>query len=130
MKPSIETLEKIADKYQRKIKELNKGMGGITHFNHVANNLCQYMFLTPDNLRYGLVSWEEERSSYRKALKAIRAYFTLIERFPEFGEAELKTSEGYFPDVQSVHDKNLREQGWKFASDYYIHEANKRLRRK
>ena len=125
MKPEIETLERIAEKYRIRISGLNGSLGR-SHFNHLIGSLYTIICAAPV-LSSDEQGWEDFKGVYRKSVKTLKTYLNLMEKFPEFREAELRP-EGYFPEIQSVFDDSLKAQGWMSASHYYVHEANKRLR--
>ena len=127
MEPTVETLERIAEKYKEEISMFN-GKTGMSHFNHLIGTLGSLLNFTPWILSHNQSTWEEEKMIYRKTIRALRTYLNLLKEFPEFRDAELTNI--YFPEIQSTLDQNLSAQGWKSGSYYYIHEANKRLRGK
>ena len=125
MNPTIETLERIAEKYKVRINELN-GSPGKSHFNHLIGNLYTLVCAAPV-LSRDEPGWKDFKGVYRKSVKALKTYLNLLEKFPEFREAEFKP-EGYFPGIPSDFDDSLKAQGWMSGSHFYVHEANKRLR--
>lgn len=93
MKPTLEQLEAISERYQGKIDSM-KSQGDpstFSNFNHRVGG-SSTMILVPEFI---FETWDRNRENYRKSLRGLRAYFTLLEENEEFKEAELSAREGF-----------------------------------
>ena len=92
-------IEKVNTRYCSTFKKIGHEGIGNSHFNHVAGNLLNNMFVMTGNV-YDPESWESIRKGYLSHLGALRTYFRLMREFSDFRNKELTTNMakgGYFP---------------------------------
>ena len=117
MKPSLETLEAIADRYLAKHK--NMVLAGSpydgSNFIHRIGGLMTPIIGSP---KFTFENWNFCKPDYKKSLRGLRLYFRLLEEVPEYRTAELHTGEGmlgmhFTPPPEYVKEsyKRLKEQG-------------------
>ena len=73
----------------------------MSHFSHVANNAISGVLgnleLMEDDS--GDFLWEDRRSQFTSAIRTLRKYFGLIEKFPDFARDEATKMGGHFPKI-------------------------------
>ena len=85
-------------RYGQRVRNLEKKIGRNSRFSDIAGNLVASM---------GSQLWlmgkkgktNELIKSFMKNEISIKEYFKLLEKYPEFKDAEIKEPEGYFPEV-------------------------------
>jgi|GEM_PF-5778884 len=127
-----ELYERVAERYLERYKELCEFSEGKSNFRDVGGNLICILTAYAELGELG----KDQRKYFMDALKAIRSYFRLLNKFPEFRDAELRLEDGYFPDlrkyVDSEEGKAEREKLFGYAdcrAKHYIHLAEERLER-
>jgi uncharacterized protein YlxP (DUF503 family) len=124
-------LDKVTERYWQKVRDLKRdSTNGKSRFTHITNNILCAMIGDRDMVTGFDISWNEVRKNYLGAMKKLRTYLDLIDKYPEFREAELKLERGFFNDIPvAISEKNLAQIGYTGnANYYYIDEAKERLR--
>jgi len=106
MKPTLGMLEAIAERYHDKIKMINDEESpiGESNFKHRVGG-AGIAILNPE---VASRVWNKNKSSYRKALKGLKAYFILLNENKDFRNAELYTHEGFLNELYIPFDDYIR----------------------
>lgn len=96
-----ELFQKVADKYMKKFQEMKeKYRPKSESWNDVAPNLITgligslFGLRNPDRNKRNCF-----RSNFINCMKALKTYFNLLEKYPEFKKAEFESKEGAYPDI-------------------------------
>ena len=123
-----ETEKIISERY----KSIDEEIENSCSFHDIAGGLriglvsCVYLM---NEVPEEIEKWEKE---FEIHFKAIRVYFNLLKRFPEFRKGEFTSLESHFPDLYE-HSYNcppseIKELfGTSFSPIYYVYLAQKRL---
>ncbi|MBI2628962.1 hypothetical protein HYW74_02675 [Candidatus Pacearchaeota archaeon] len=122
--------QKVYQKYIKKWEEVEKEATGSSKFRDIAANLIVglngFRGMASDN-----PNQREWREGFCNTYELIKTYFRLMDTFPEFREAELKTEKGYFPDISdyvcSKSGIDERKRTNVSAIEQYVSRAKQRL---
>lgn len=126
-----ELYQKLFERYGQKFNEIKDESKGDSRFRDIVPNLLAYEGACMVDEGF----FESKRKEIRESLHALKNYFRLIEKYPEFRKAELNETGGHFPEF-GAHMEDLEinfdyeKEGFSSCKTHYISYAKKKLENK
>lgn len=122
-----ETPEEIAQRYLKAFEEIDNALNYRScNFRHVVANLV--LGLQGCSGSISAARDEDARQGaevlFTEFMNAVENYFSLLENYPQFKEAELNTRNGYFPEF---HYADYGKEGFSSPSTCYVALSRKML---
>ena len=119
-----ETYQKIYERYLDKYEVINKEVKtGFCRFRDIAANLLSCDIYISDN--------PDDRKKFFVEIKALRDYFRLLDKYPEFREDELSKLEGHFPEFSATLNEaanfDYQAEGFSNYLTHYVDYSKRRL---
>lgn len=121
-----EALREVYTKYKRivdRIEESERCSG--SHFLHIVKNrLMIYPIWVDEEEQPDHLEWYR---AFRKGMVYLKRYLNLLEKYPDFREGEMRTYDGFYPDIRSLGGNKEKDKEPDGGANYTI-ESEKRLR--
>lgn len=135
MKISQKTLDRITEKYEKKINEILKSSGTSrisTSFRDIANNRLNVIGLKNFFYQQSGEFSKEDKQTYAAQLGKLKGYFHLLDKYPEFKKEEIFKDDNaiYNSDSDELSCGYFPKQKRRMRADEYLDYCKQELSKK